>query len=58
MLCNIIHKAAITQIGRETINDISKPWISSEIVSIMKQLKNGRKGISTKMLNRVKNIKR
>ena len=57
MLCNTIHDAAITEIGRNVISDINKPWITNEIVSVINQLRLERKGIISKILNRIKNIK-
>ena len=57
ILCNTIHQAAITDIGRTTIYDINKPWISNEIVTIINKLRLEKKGIITKILNRIRNIK-
>ena len=56
-MCNTIHKAAIIDIGRTIINDINKPWITNEIVTIINQLRTEKKGIITKILNRIKNLK-
>ena len=54
----IINNAAKIIIGRDTISDINKPYINNNILTIIKQQRTFKKGIVTKTLNRIRNLKR
>ena len=57
MICKIIYNAAVQYVGKKTIYDINKPYIDKSIITMIRNLRNQKKGIITKIMNRIKKQK-
>ena len=56
-MCDFIYHAATNVVGRDKIPDISKPYITTETVDIINNLRQERKGIINRIVNRIKHLK-